>query len=294
MSLHTAIVACRFLHDAATVFLWGAYGYLWTCVPPRLADDMAIRLRVYAIAAATVVFVTAILILPIRTAMIGDGWQDAIAPEMLWAVISATSVGQAWIVDFGASALLVGLLFVRQARRPAAITVASGLVLSSLILTGHAMMHEGWVGYFQQGNDLLHVLASGAWVGALVPLLSVLRDIAPDADADDRFVALGRFSSAGRLAVVIILVSGLINTLLIVGHLPTRWSSTYQVLLTIKIVFVLGMIGLASRNHFVLSPQLKHDRLAAAQAIRTAIVWEIALGVGAIALVAAFGMMDPH
>ena len=155
--------------------LWGAFGYLLTCVPKDLARETSKRLGRLPSLAVAVTVVTAVSFLPIKSAMIGDGWADAVTPGTLWAVVSATSVGTAWLVDAAVSMLLVLALFLHPPQRDPVIAIASGLVLSSLVLTGHAMMHEGWIGYVQQANDLVHVLASGAWLGALMPLTIILR-----------------------------------------------------------------------------------------------------------------------
>lgn len=275
------------------MLIWGSFGYLLTCVPDGLARHTARRLDRLAVIAVAATVVTSICVLPIQTAMIGSRWQDVVDPEMLWAVVSATTVGEAWLADFAASLLLVGALFIRPPQRDLAFTVSSGLVLSCLVMTGHAMMHEGWVGYSQQANDLVHVLASGAWIGALVPLTLILREFSAEKFTHHCDVALKRFSIVGRAAVILIFVTGVINTLLIVGRWPTDWTSPYQVLLCLKIGVVLVMVGLASRNHFILSPRMKWDRCGGATAIRRAAIGEIALGATAVLLVAIFGTLDP-
>ena len=293
-TIHAVLMVCRFAHDAAAMMLWGGFGYLLTCVPQDLARQTTKRLGRLPSVAVAVTVVTAVTFLPIKTAMIGDGWADAVAPGMLWAVISATSVGTAWLADVSMSVLLLLALYLPPPQRGLAVAVCSGLVLSSLVLTGHAMMHEGWIGYLQQANDLVHVLASAAWLGALVPLTIIMRGSAGKKTCqghhDD---ALWRFSAAGQVAVVLILLTGVANTLLIVGGWPTNWSSTYQVLLCAKIGIVLVMIALASRNRFLLAPRLVDQRHVAASAIRKAAIAEIALGLAAIALVAIFGLMEP-
>ncbi len=293
-TIHAALIACRFAHDAAAMALWGTFGYLLTCVPQDLARQTTGRLGRLPAAAVAVTVVTAVAFLPIKTAMIGDGWPDAIAPGTLWTVVSATSVGTAWLVDVTMSGFLVIALFLTPPYRGPAVAVGSGLVLSALALTGHAMMREGWIGYLQQANDLVHVLASAAWLGALVPLTIIMRGRAEKEmchRAHD--IALRRFSAAGQVAVALILLTGVANTLLIVGGWPTNWSSTYQALLCTKIGIVMAMIVLASRNRFLLAPRLDDHRHVAASAIRNAALAEIALGLTAVALVAVFGLMDP-
>lgn len=290
---HAVFILCRFVHDTAAMLVWGGFGYLLTCVSCGLARHTARRLEVLTALAVVATIATAACTLSVRTAMIGGGWGDAVDPSMLWAVISATSVGTAWLTDFAASLLLGGALFLRPPLRIPALVLSSGLVLASLVLTGHAMMHEGWLGYFQQANDLVHILASGAWLGALLPLVLILRGLSTTAFDHDRAVALKRFSGAGMAAVCLILVTGILNTLLIVGGWPLNWTSPYQMLLCLKIGTVLVMIGLASRNRFILSPCLTDGHGDAATAIRRAAIGEIALGATAILLVAIFGTLNP-
>lgn len=286
---------CRFLHDAAAMLLWGGYGFLSLLVPASLASGTARALNKAAIMAAAATFLASIAELPLETATIGIGWQDAVNVDTISAVLFDTSIGQAWLVDALASAMLfVCVLPNRFPGRAAAITAASGLVLSSLVMTGHAMMREGWVGYIQQINDLVHVLAAGAWLGALVPLLVILRGLAKASVFHDHEQALKRFSKAGKVAVALILCTGLINTLLIVGHWPIDITSSYQLMLDAKIVVVLCMIGIAGRNQFVLVPKLRRDRALTSAAIRNAAIGEIALGTVAIALVSIFGILDPQ
>lgn len=291
--IRAALIACRFVHDTAAMTLWGTFGYLLICVPEDLAEETTKRLGRLPAIAAVATIITAVTLLPIKTAMIADGWPSAFSPKILWAVVWTTSIGTAWLVDIAASILLVLAIFLRPPHRILAITVSSALVLSSLVLTGHAMMREHWLGYLQQANDFVHVLAGGAWLGALVPFMLIMRGLSETNACDDHYIALRRFSLAGQVAVVLILATGAANTLLIVGDWPINWSSPYQVLLCAKVAVVLVMIGLASRNHFLLVPRLGHDRRAVAIAIRQAAFVEAVLGVIAIALVAVFGLLDP-
>jgi len=167
-------------------------------------------------------------------------------------------------------------------------------VLATLVMTGHAMKHEGLLGFVHQANDLAHVLASGAWVGALVPLALVMKGFADPGSLGQRKLALERFSAAGMIAVALTVLSGTANTLLIVGHLPTLWFSAYQTMLLLKILVVIGMIGIATFNRYRSGRRLAKDRAAAASAIRKGILGEIILGVLAIALVSVFGMIEPE
>lgn len=287
------LIICRFLHDGSAMFLWGAFGFLSTLVPSKLAKQTGRRLKGARIAAIALLVLSTLAMLPIETAMIAGGWRDAVDPRMLAVVLGGTSVGTAWIAAAIASLLLVATLALPSALAMPATAAAAGLVLASLALTGHAMMHDGLTGYLQQANDVVHVLSSGAWVGALVPLMLILANFPAGATPAAHERALVRFSAAGRFAVALTVLTGAANTWLIVGGWPVHWSSTYQVLLVTKITLVVIMIGLASTNHFRFVPRLQRAPLPAAAAIRRGAVGEIVLGFSAIALVSAFGMLDP-
>jgi copper resistance protein D len=74
---------------------------------------------------------------------------------------------------------------------------------------------------------------------------------------------------------------------------PTNWSSPYQAMLACKIALVAAMVCLAIVNRYVFVPPMTRDIAQAVQAIRRAIFVEIALGLGVVALVSLFGMLEP-
>src|SRR3546814_15811165 len=57
------------------------------------------------------------------------------------------------------------------------ISVAAGGGLSSLAWSGHGAATEGGAGMVHLGADILHLLAAGAWVGALAALLLMASQI---------------------------------------------------------------------------------------------------------------------
>ena len=93
--------------------------------------------------------------------------------------------------------------------------------------------------------------------------------------------------------VALVVVSGIFNTALTLGRPPTDWSSPYQALLGVKIIFVAAMIALAIANRYGFVPNLTGDGAGALAAIRRGAIAEIALGAIVVSLVAVFGMLDP-
>jgi copper resistance protein D len=272
------------------MLLWGASAYLSTLVPSHLAQDIGQRLRSFAIVAAAVAIATTIVSLPLETAMIGEGWSDALDLTTIRAVLFETSIGQAWRVQAIAALILAATLALAPRRRPVATALAAGFLLASIALTGHAAMQDGWPGVAHRVNDAVHVLSSGAWLGALVPLLIILWRV----DVREADLALRRFSTTGHVIVALVIASGVIDTVFVLGRWPTDWSSPYQAMLASKIALVAVMVGLAMANRYVLVPRITpHWPSGVLSAIRLGTIGEIALGVGIVGLVSIFGMLDP-
>ena len=293
MTSMAAILAfCRLSQDAAALVLWGASAYLAWLVPKDTAAEVVARIGRWGSAAIVVTIVATVAKLPAEVASIGDGWHDGIDPAMVVSVLGETSVGQAWAAQAVAASLLALVQAAPPRMRVTATALGSGLVLTCLSLDGHAVMHEGLLGVVHRANDVLHVLAAGAWFGALLPVLVILKLLGRSEWRANAGLALRSFSRAGHVAVALVLVSGVANTALVLGRWPTDLSSPYQALLDAKVVSVAAMVGLALVNRYVFVPRLGHGPETAI-ALRRATLAEVPLGLAAIALVAVFGMLDP-
>ena len=89
------------------------------------------------------------------------------------------------------------------------------------------------------------------------------------------------------------LVSGVVNTMLVLGRWPTQWSSPYQAMLAAKIAVVAVMTGLAIVNRYHFVPRLAGLPDDSLRAIRLVTIVEIVLGVVVVGLVSVFGMLEP-
>jgi putative copper resistance protein D len=174
----------------------------------------------------------------------------------------------------------------------AATASASALVLASLAVTGHAAMNAGWLGIVHQANDVVHLLAGGAWIGALLPVLLILRHLKDPQRGRQARTALIRFSTAGHVAVALVILSGVANMLLILGGLPTDWTFIYQRLLAIKIGLVAAMAAIALVNRYVFVPRMSRSA-GSPRALACGTVAEIVLALAVVGLVACFGMLEP-
>ncbi|UDL94040.1 copper homeostasis membrane protein CopD [Lichenihabitans sp. PAMC28606] len=293
MSPDVALAVCRFGHDAAALALWGVFAFLWALVPQPVATPVVDQLAGFRVTSIAITVITTLAALPLQAAMIGNGWPDAIDVSTLRAVLFETSVGTAWIVQCLA-AMMLALTVVRPAGlRCGATALASGLVVASIALSGHAAMHEGALGLAHRLNDVTHLLAGGAWVGALVALRPLLRALDDPKLRQDAGLALWRFSTAGHWAVALVIGTGVANTALVLQRWPLDWTSPYQALLSAKIGLVLVMTTIALVNRYVIVPRMAASRHSAIGALQRGTLFEIALGLIVIALVSIVGLLEP-
>jgi putative copper resistance protein D len=136
--------------------------------------------------------------------------------------------------------------------------------------------------------DVTHILAASAWLGALT--VFALGLIEADAGEETQLAGLRGFSGFGIMLVGVLLVTGIANSLFLVGpsRLPVLWQNSYGKVLTAKILLFAGMLGLAARNRALITT----PGIAIAQ-VRRNLLLETGLGVTVLALVAWLGMLQP-
>jgi putative copper resistance protein D len=288
-----AYQALRFLHDTSLMLVWGCCAFLCLLMPPLLAGQIWPRLARLLLPSVAIAALTTAPALPLQAAIIGNGWADAADLSTIHSILFETTIGTAWMAQAASGLLLCFALILPQRMRMTGLMYASGIGLICLTFSGHAAMHEGWLGLAHRVNDAVHVLAAGGWLGALMPLLPVLRALAGDESRKDATTALIRFSNVGHVVVAVVLLSGVLNTALVLRRLPTDWSSPYQTLLALKIAVVGSMVIVATINRYVFVPWMRRSQAAAIDAIRMGSIVEILLGVAAIACVGVFGMLEP-
>ena len=277
------LIAARWLHYAAVTILFGlAFFPIHAPWTPLTADDR--RHRTMAASAAVTVLSGLAWFFFSTASMAGD---MASALPTIPTVFFETDFGPIWAVR-----LLVALALcaepLRRTRRTQA--VLAGLLLASLALTGHGHMNHGFLGWVHSANDAVHLLAAGAWLGALSAFLLLLRS-APQDPRTGR--ALSDFSTTGSIAVAAIVASGVGNACFTLGSLTPLFSTLYGRLLLLKVGLFAGMVILAAFNRFRLVPAFKAmPGSAAVHRLRAHIVGEQLLGMVVLLIVAAIGTLD--
>jgi len=293
--MELALIACRVLHYATALTVFGMVLFGTGLAPPTLADRLARDLRRPTTVCAAIAAVTALLWLQLTAANLGGIWDDAVSPQSLAAVLFATDFGAVWQWHLAVSLLLFGWMCVDRAW-PSAVGRWTTLTLATLVLVtlgpiGHAVMRSGAEGAMARASQVLHLLSAGYWLGSLVPVALCLVIAEPSLKADT-MTALRRFSTIGHGAVGLVVASGLLNLWFIEGRLDLAPTITYRSLLDAKLAIVLAMTGLALVNRYWLVPRIGRDPTTLRRIAGNAIV-VYGLGVVAICLAGAIGMLAP-
>jgi copper resistance protein D len=271
---------------------FGSSAYLWLYAPERLMAALSSVVRRLALVASVVALFTATVWLALESASMADDWSAAVDPGAMGAVLTDTAFGHAWAVHLILAAMLVAVVVFGPSDRWAPTAVASGALLASLGLVGHAAMQTGAEGVLHRGNHAVHLLAAGAWIGGLVPFVMCLGVYERSDIRREAITAMMRFSFAGQFIVAAIVLTGAFNIALTSGHPPIPPNSPYRGLLIAKIAVVAIMIVAAVVNRYVLAPRLKPGARALAF-LRATSTAEIVLGCLVLALVSVFALLDP-
>jgi len=230
---------------------------------------------------------------------------DVIPQGVVRIVLTQTRFGEDWLLRGAfiivlAACLLAQTQKLRQVSRWIGLVVAAAFI-ASLAWAGHAAAADSLrYSYLHLPADLLHLLATGAWLGGLLPLglllAAVRRDGGPEGLAVAR-TATSRFSTLGISCVGTLLVTGIVNTWFLSGSIPALVGTLYGQLLLVKIALFIGMIAVASVNRNRLLPVLEGAEASLQSSVvpkltRNALT-EAGLGVLVLAVVGIIGRLPP-
>ncbi len=165
------------------------------------------------------------------------------------------------------------------------------IAIASLSWNGHGAMTDDALGWLHLSGNALHLFAGLGWVGAIAAFLWAAT-MSKEAPAD-LAIRLEQFATIGTVFVAVLVVTGISNTLFIVGSsaLSTLLETTYGRLLLLKIGLFAAMLAAAAANRFWLTPRVTTSPSLAA--VRTSLGVELVLGVGVLAIVSWLGTLDP-
>lgn len=292
MTLATLFVLCRFVHFTAVMLMFGIGLFTALLSPQRLSALLSRDLRPWLAGSTLAAVVSAVALLAVQAGLMGDGWQDTYQWD-IWLAVLGTTFGEVWRWHLALSLCSLAALWLPLRLRAAASALLGGLLLISMAFIGHAAMHSGLFGTLHRLSHALHLLAAGYWFGCLLPLLVCLRYLHPPQWRAEAVTTLIRFSRWGHLAVAVVLITGVLNGLMIVGGWPLDISSPYQRLLLIKSALVLLMVGVALTNRYAIVPALRSVPNLAQRGVILACWSELALGGAVLLLVSLFATYAP-
>ncbi|AHF73839.1 Copper resistance protein D [Candidatus Sodalis pierantonius str. SOPE] len=294
-SLLAWFAACRFIHFAALIQLAGVLLFSERLAPPALQPLLRRAFRRSQSGLALVGLLTAIALLALQAGLMGQGWPDTLRLEV-WRAVLHTSFGQVWFWHLMLALATCGATLGAPASpwRYPLLLMLSMAALLSLAFTGHAAMYDGLRGVAQRCNQMLHLLAVAGWLGGLWPRLLTLRWLRRARLRAGALTALMAYSRSGHVWVALVILTGVLNTFLVLGHWPLELGQPYSRMLLIKTAAVAAMVMLALTNRYRVVPTMRTDEPRAIKRLTLLTLMEIALGALALLLVSVFAMLEPQ
>jgi putative copper export protein/mono/diheme cytochrome c family protein len=253
------------VHLASSVVLMGAFVMLLLAGPPNAPTVRRWEVQIVALARLLVPLAlgSGIGWLLMRTALFENRLHAALEPRAVLHAVLDTRPGLVWLARHGLLLVLGGFLAIRAnvaATRDWIAARGEALALGTLALalmsgSSHAAATSpGTV--LAVASDVTHLLGTGIWVGALLPLALLLRAASRDGGADARPYAVAaarRFSRAALLTMLLLMASGAMNTIVQVASIPGLVGTTHGHLLLAKLAVLIPIVVLAivNRTHIL-------------------------------------------
>jgi len=317
-AVNTFLAIVRAVYSLATIVLFGELAFRWWVERaalrrlPEVAAQawFASRPRFAILATALAAALLSSVLWFLAQAQVMSGMPfEALSRDTLHGALFDTEFGRVSLVRFGlALAFAIALAFLRKEKRNNAMTTLAGVIalglLSSIAWTGHANGDQGQNRIFHLSSDVMHLLAAGAWLGALPALAFTLFNARRDANGralELAALATRRFSILGTAAVSTLTLTGIVNAWYTVGSLPALPGTDYGRLLCLKVLLFGAMLALAAMNRFRYTPQIlqsaSYAREASSYGVFTRLgvnaMGEIALGIAVVCIVGAMGIATP-
>jgi copper transport protein len=209
-----------------------------------------------------------------------------IATSAPWKAPLATSLGPSLLA--AVAAMAAGLAAQVSASGSLARTLSAFAMAGvglSLAATGHASTAPPQ--WLTRPMVFLHGVGIAYWTGALVPLVAMAWR-----PAGGLLAVLNRFSRVAVPAVGLLVLTGLVLAIVQLESFRALIETQYGIILSIKLVLVVVLLGLAARNRFRLTPMLAVDPLNTRPLVRS-ILAECVVVVGILAVVAGWRFTPP-
>jgi putative copper resistance protein D len=307
--LNDPLIAVRAVHFAATAVTTGTLMFQAVVAEPALRSakvaTAAVRTQIRRVAwiglGVTMASGAAWILLE-AAAMSGLPFSEAITADVLLTVLNRTQFGLVFEIRLVLALILAASLAYDRLPLARWLALASALgLVAAVAWTGHAGSTLGELGLLHLTADALHLIASAAWIGGLVPfalLLAAARHHPDEARARLARDATQRFSMVGIASVATVLGSGIVNAWILVGSVDGLIATQYGRFLLLKIGLFAVMVAFAAANRFWLTPRLAsplgsaRQLEALRQLMRNSMI-EIALALAIFAIVGMLGTRHP-
>jgi putative copper resistance protein D len=305
MPMEAWLTAIRALHFTAAIVAFGQFAFASVVAPDGRLPP---RFGAITVASVAVALVTALAWLAIEAGnMSGLAIHDALREGTIGVVLTRTQFGHVWIARAALLLILcIALTVMRFADAEAGRTAraigagAALLHLAALAGAGHAAAEPGAAGFAHLCADGAHLLAAGAWLGALLPFALLLRRCAAGKTSEAQAVASDaalRFSALGQACVGVLVLTGIVNVCYLVPNLDALFTSRYGRELVAKLGLFVIIVLIAAFNRMRLVPPLvSASNVNAGTAVRALVrnaSIEMALGLAIVAIVANLGITMP-
>jgi putative copper export protein/mono/diheme cytochrome c family protein len=263
-------LAVRWLHLACGLGLVGLVTALLLVGrsdrPTALAWEA--RMLRWARGLAALLLASGLGALAYQTAVVTGRASAALDPVASAQLLARSQFGTVWLVRHGLLLLLAALLLLREREPSSADRIAfrgeawllAAVGAGAMAWAGHAAAVEPQ-GLAAALLDACHVIAAGAWFGALLPLAGLLRAASAESGADARPFAVLAVRGFSRVALALMLVvvgTGAANAWFQVGSVPALVGTRYGWLLLAKVALLIPVLVLARQNRRLL-PRLSGD-----------------------------------
>jgi putative copper resistance protein D len=244
------------------------------------------------------------------------GWQvtvvtgrpDGAADGAAWLrLLGATHFGTVWLLRHAILLLLAALVLSRESDESPPDWLAWRIEAALLAVTGVGV--AAWAGHAVAVDptsalpalvNAVHLVATGAWLGALPALALLLIAASREDGADGRpfaVLAARRFSTWALAVMTVIVVTGVWNAWNEVGSVPGLVGTAYGRLVLLKVALLLPVLALAAWNRSGLLPRLGGDGAAvgrpAMRSLAAFVAVEAVVGAALVVVAAALALTPP-
>ena len=271
------LVLLRTLHLLAMMSLFGTLLCGWLVLPasrPEAGNAFMAAgrsLRVLARTSAVVALAMLVAWVVAQNAAIAGAATPSAVLRAQSRVLAQTQFGHLAMLRMGLLVVAVAFVCLRWPRPRLALAAAA----AALALQGgmsHAGAAGGASGVTLLMTEAAHLLAAGAWIGGLLPLLLCVLILPPNGGR----ATARAFSPLGLSALLLITGTAVIQAGAWVNDFPGLLGTPYGWLTLVKLGLLALLIGLAATNRFLLT-----ERLVGAFARRTRMLLLASIGIEA-------------